>query len=153
MRKATTVVPGVPEQVFRLLSDPMVYAHLVPGSRRVRGFDRGWPEPGTRFDHSLGAGFTVIRDQTTSVERKPPGRLVVTPGLGPLGRTETTFMLVPVEGGTRVEVGEVPTSGPVAAPGVRRVTEAMLWVRNLELLRRLRVIAERCHAVTARPST
>ena len=54
------------DAVASVLADPRTYDGVVVGSKRIRWFDARWPEPGTRFHHSIGLGLLHIRDDTRS---------------------------------------------------------------------------------------
>lgn len=133
----STVVDCAPERVFAVLADAGRYADFVVGSRFIRDAEPGWPDVGSTFHHSLGWGFTLIRDLTTVVESEPPRRLVLHTGMGPLGAARTEFRLEPLGGRTRIEVEEVPSEGLVARPGIAPLVTGLIWLRNKETLRRL----------------
>jgi hypothetical protein len=44
------------EAVFDVLADPRSCAYCVIGSREIRAADDSWPEPGSRFKHTVNAG-------------------------------------------------------------------------------------------------
>ena len=44
--------------VATVLADPRSYDGIVVGSRRIRWFDAGWPEVGSRFHHTIGGYAT-----------------------------------------------------------------------------------------------
>jgi len=132
---------GAPlDAVASVLADPRTYDGVVVGSKRIRWFDPRWPEPGTRFHHSIGLGLLHIRDDTTVMADELPARLCLSAGLGPLGAAEVVFTLTAAEGGTRVEITEHPTSGPLRLVWSPPFAAAMR-VRNVVSLRRLEVLA------------
>jgi uncharacterized protein YndB with AHSA1/START domain len=131
-----------PDAVFAGLSDPGASASFVVGARRVRHFDPSWPDVGSALHHSLGGGPLVLRYRTEVVEVEPGRRLVLRAQVRPFGVNHVTFVLTPVDGGTRVRVEEHPVEGPAAALW-KPVSEAMMSLRNRELLRRLRVVTAR----------
>lgn len=139
----TAAVLDVPaEAVFAVLSDPGAYAYFVVGTRTTRRFDPGWPAVGSALHHSQGVGPLVLRDQTCVVEVEPGRRLVLRAQLGPIGVHRVSFTLAPVGSRTRVEVDEHPIDGPAAALW-NPVAEALMRLRNRELLRRLGAVARR----------
>lgn len=135
------VLEGVtPEQVARVLADPRTYDGVVVGSRKIRWFDARWPEPGSRFHHTIGFGPLVIRDHSEVTEDELPRRLVLVVNARPTGSAEVVFVLAPEAGGTRVEVTETPLSGPLAMSWSAPMAAITRW-RNAKLLQRLGEIA------------
>jgi hypothetical protein len=63
------------EAVFDVLADPRAYAYWVIGSRETRAADDSWPEPGSRFKHTVNAGPLRIKDESL-VEEMRPGRFL-----------------------------------------------------------------------------
>lgn len=138
----TGVVRASPRQVFAILSNPKHYGRFVVGTRRIRVFDPAWPQVGSEIHHSLGYGITLIRDASHVLQVSEPDHLALYTAMGPLGAARTDFRLRPDPGGTRVEVEEVPVAGFVAIEALSAVVDRMIWLRNCELLRRLRQLAE-----------
>lgn len=136
------VIDASAERVFAILSIPTHYGSFVVGSRHVRSFDPAWPEPGTQFHHSLGMGVTMIRDATTVLQAEPPRRLRMETGMGPFGVSVVEFRMLPDPGGTLLEIEETPKDGLVALPALAFAIDRMMGARNVELLRRLRRLAE-----------
>lgn len=123
------ILDASPAAVATVLADPRAYDGVVVGSRRIRWFDPRWPEPGSRFHHTVGAGPLTIRDHSEVVECDLPHRLTLVVNARPLGRAEVDFRLAAdTGGGTRVEMTETPISGPIAT----------LWSPPLALLTRRR---------------
>ncbi|HZA77922.1 MAG TPA: SRPBCC family protein [Acidimicrobiales bacterium] len=140
MATVERVVQAPPDAVAAVLADARSYDGVVVGSKRIRWFDARWPEPGTRFHHSVGFGLLHIRDHTTVAQDQLPARLLLTAGMGPLGKAEVDFTLTPVDGGTRVGMREEPVSGPIKAVWSSPLAAAMR-VRNARALRRLDKLA------------
>jgi hypothetical protein len=138
MSTVTTHLGAPPERAFETLSDARAIREFVVGARNVRRFDPRWPEAGTTLHHSIGFVPFVIRDQTVSMACESPDRLVLEAHAGPLGTFLITFELVAEAGSTRLRVEEHPLSGVFALPGIRRVTDVAIHLRNLEMCRRLR---------------
>jgi carbon monoxide dehydrogenase subunit G len=135
------VVEAPPEAVAAVLADARRYDSVVVGSKRIRWFDARWPEPGTRFHHSVGFGPLHIRDHTTVMQDALPDRLRLRAGMGPLGAAEVDFTLTPSGGDTRVAMREEPVSGPLKALWSRPLAAAMR-ARNARSLRRLEKLAQ-----------
>lgn len=140
--EVSAVIPVPPEQAFRLLEDPASFRRLVAGARRIRRFDSRWPEPGTRLDHTVGIPPFLVRDHTVVVDQSPPGRLVLDALIRPLGRLRVEFRFEPHTDGSLMTVVEEPVEGPVGWPAVRPVTQLALRLRNGEICRRFRKLAE-----------
>ena len=132
-----TVVACPPSAVFGVLSDPRTYDEFVVGTKRIRRFEPNWPEVGSVFHHTLGAGPFVVRDLSSVMEVDEERRLVLRAQMGPFTVNKVAFTLRPTEGGTEVEIVEYPIEGPAAAVW-NRALDGLMWLRNQELLRRLR---------------
>lgn len=143
MARNRALVEATPETVFAVLADPRRYAYFVVGTKKIRRFDPRWPEPGSAFHHTLGVGLPLIRDPTICVEVDEPNRLVLHAAMRPLAVNETTFRITPQQGRSLVEVEERTVAGPAAAQVVAPLVDGLLWLRNQELVRRLRKTAER----------
>jgi hypothetical protein len=143
------VLDGVtPEQVARVLADPRTYDGVVVGSRKIRWFDARWPEPGSRFHHTIGFGPLVIRDHSEVIEEGLPHRLVLVVNARPTGSAEVVFALAPEPGGTRVELTETPLSGPLALSWSSPMAAITRW-RNAKLLQRLGDLARQRSDIAA----
>lgn len=142
MREVTTIVASSPEEAFRLLEDPRSFERLVAGARKVRRFDARWPEEGTVIHHTVGIPPLLVRD-TTEVQRIEQGRLLCMEArIWPLGTLLVEFEFSSDPAGCRLAVREAPRSGPIARPGVRRIAEAAVTLRNREICRRYRRIID-----------
>ena len=137
-----TVVHAPPEAVFAVLSDPAAFGAFVVGSKHVRRFDPTWPEPGSVFHHSLGVGPVVLRDVTRVEEVEEGRRLVLRAQMRPFAVNRVAFRLTPSEEGTEVEVEEHPIER-LAATMWNPALDRLMWLRNQEMLRRLKRLANR----------
>lgn len=133
---------ATPEAVFAVLSDPRRYGYFVVGTRTIRRFDPRWPDPASRFHHSLGLVVTLVRDITEVTELVADRHLVMLAKMRPWAVNEVTFELTPREGSTRIEMHETPIAGLGATPGLSLVADRLLWARNVVALRRLRRLVE-----------
>jgi uncharacterized protein YndB with AHSA1/START domain len=138
-----------PEQVFRVLSAPPTYALWVVGSRSVESHHDGWPEPGSRFEHTQGQWPVIIHDETESAVSDPPRRLELIVKARPVLVARVILELRPTDdGGTEIYMEEEPLSGFLAT-FVRYPPGALLTqLRNRLSLRRLSRISEAVAAVT-----
>ena len=135
-------IEAPPEQVFELLADPGAYGAFVVGSKKVRRFDPAWPDQGSVFHHTIGFGPPILRDLTRVEEVEEGRRLVLRAQMRPFSVNRVAFSLRPVAAGTEVEVEEYAVEGPVAAVW-NPLFERLTWLRNQEMLRRLKKLAER----------
>jgi uncharacterized protein YndB with AHSA1/START domain len=155
------LVDAPPEAVFAVLADPAAYGAFVVGSKHVRRFEPTFPERGSTFHHTLGVGPFILRDKTCVEEVEENRRLVLLAHMRPFAVNRVAFTLRPVaEGteagtevpgtevpgtevpGTEVEVEEYAVKGPAAALW-NPLFEAAMALRNQEMLRRLKRVAER----------
>ena len=49
-------MPVSPGDVWEVLADPGEYGYWVVGSKVIRDADANWPEPGSKFHHTIGFG-------------------------------------------------------------------------------------------------
>ena len=124
-----------PDEVFGYLAQGRQYAEWVVGAKRIRAVDAGWPTPGTRIHHTVGAGPLTLDDHTEVLEAEPPRRLLLDARARPFGRARVELVLAPDGTGTEVEMREEVAS--VGFP-LRRVFDPLIHIRNAEALRRLR---------------
>ena len=147
----TVTVEASPDIVFSVLADPPSYASFVVGTKRIRRFDARFPDVGSEFHHTLGVGPVPVVWDLSRVEEVDDGRrLVLRAQMRPLAVNLVAFTLRPVDAGTEVEVEEYPIEGPAALlwnPGF----EALVSLRNTEMLRRLKNLSERRHALATAP--
>lgn len=141
MARNRTVVQAPADAVFAVLSDPRAYSYVVVGNKRVRRFEPPWPERGSAFHHTLGVGPILLRDLTRVEEVEEGRRLVLAARMMPFAVNRVVFTLHATAGTTQVDVEERPVEGPVAALW-NPVLDALMWLRNREMLRRLRRLAE-----------
>jgi hypothetical protein len=129
--------------VFAVLTDGWAYSDWVVGTAHVRAVDERWPSPGAVLHHSAGPWPVSVNDRTVSVRCEPPGLLVLSPHLWPLG--EATVTLTLSEEGpdrTRVMLHEDFERGPLLWLRTR-INDLALHYRNRESLRRLEDLAIR----------
>jgi uncharacterized protein YndB with AHSA1/START domain len=133
-------IPAPPETVWRVLADPDSYGHWVVGSKLIRDADPNWPEPGSRFHHTVGVGPLTVDDHTESLAADPPRRLVLRAKARPLGLAKVVIELEPQDGGTCVTLKENPT-GPQKPLSYFPPLQLLTWVRNVESLARMEKLA------------
>jgi uncharacterized protein YndB with AHSA1/START domain len=134
-------IAASPDEVFAVLANPDAYGRWVVGSDTIRGADLSWPEVGSRFHHRVGFGLLKLNDHTEVIELDPPNRLVLHARTRPLATAEITLLLTGRGDGT--EVTMIETAGdPLSRLVLNVFTDPLVYLRNVESLRRLRRIAE-----------
>ena len=141
MARNETYIDASPRDVFDVLADARTYAEWVVGSHEIRAADRGWPAPGTVFDHTVGRPPVRIKDETAVVAATPPVMLELRARARPLPAARVTLHLQPERDGTRVTMIEDPASRLLALLAVP-LGHWSIHLRNRESLRRLKAIAE-----------
>lgn len=136
------LIPVPVDHIFTVLSDAPRYASFVVGTKRIRHFDPRFPEENTAFHHTLGLGPLFLRDETRVVRVEPPTRLMLKAFMRPFAINEVDFRLTPQEERTLVTVEEHPVDGP-ATKIWSLPLDAVMWLRNKVLLRRLERLAKR----------
>jgi uncharacterized protein YndB with AHSA1/START domain len=135
-------MPVPPEAVWDALADAGGYGYWVVGSSEIRDADPNWPQPGSRFHHTVGVGPLKISDHTESLEARRPSLLRIRAKARPLGTAKVTLAMTPQDGGTRVRMTENPdglTSWLTVNPLLQLLTKG----RNAESLMRLEELALR----------
>ncbi len=141
MARNNTLIAVSPDELFEVLSNPMVYGDWVVGSHSIRDADEAWPAVGSRFYHRVGAGPFTVNDHTEVVEVERPRRLVLHARARPLGTAKVELQLDPHEGGTRVTM--IESAGDLLSRvGINPLTDPLVHIRNRISLRRLRRIAQ-----------
>ena len=132
-----------PDQVMRVLADGWSYAAWVVGASHIRAVDDGWPRPGARIHHAVGAWPLLVRDHTECLEYDPTGRIALKARAWPAGEALVTLEVEPAPGGSRITMGERLTRGPAVV--LRPLEPALIKPRNRESLARLAAIAHGRH--------
>jgi uncharacterized protein YndB with AHSA1/START domain len=135
-------MPVPPVAVWDALADPGGYAYWVPGSKVIRDADPSWPEPGSRFHHTVGVGPVKVSDHTVSLEARRPELLRIRAKGRPLGTATVTLEMLPRDGGTVVRMTEEP-DGPFAVMRLNPLLYVLTKSRNTESLMRLEELAMR----------
>lgn len=141
MARTERVIDATPSAVFDVLADPRSYVYWVIGSREVRDADPSWPEPGSRFHHTVNVGPLRIRDHTR-VEDVDRGRcLQLKAKARPFGTARITIRLQQESGGTRVTMVE-DAADSLTAFIFQPLTHLAVRHRNVRSLERLAELAE-----------
>ena len=130
-----------PDDVFAVIANGWYFPTWVVGASRMRDVDRSWPHTGSRLRHSFGVWPALINDATTSLQWDPPRRAVMQPKGWPIGEARVVIEVEPHSAGCRVTIVENAVKGPgTLVPGI--LMNTLLFIRNIETLRRLAFMAE-----------
>jgi uncharacterized protein YndB with AHSA1/START domain len=142
---ATISIDAPLDRVSDVINDPRTYPDWLLGAQQIRGVDRHWPEPGSRFHHTVGAGPLRVSDHTTVLRAEAPHELELLAHVGPLGAARVTFVLHDRGDHTDVELREVPDGGlmRVLWSTLGRVALGLgIWGRNEASLQQLKAYVE-----------
>ena len=146
MAENETTIAASPDAVFEVLLDANSYQEWVVGCDDIRTVDPGWPEPGSRFHHTVGTGPLKTKDTTAVISLDRPRRLELEARARPAGIATVIFEVEPSSdgsGGSTVRIKESPKSG-IAKTIDNPALQLLIKARNVETLRRLkRVVEER----------
>lgn len=122
-----------PATVYDALIDAERYPEWLVGAHWVKVDDPRWPQPGSSFEHRVGAGPAEVGDVTTVADAEYARHLDLLVRARPFLRAEVHFRLVPDRGGTLVLLDERPV-------GVYRVLTPLIsplvkWRNDLSLAR------------------
>lgn len=145
MTSCERVVAASVHDVWDVLADGWLYPLFVVGASRMREVDPGWPSPGARLHHSVGAWPLLVDDVTEVLAVEPRRRLRLRAHGWPTGAAEVVLDLRAEhresEETTRVRISEDVTHGPgLLVPRPLRAPQ-IVW-RNTETLRRLALVCE-----------
>jgi Polyketide cyclase / dehydrase and lipid transport len=135
-------MPVPPEAVWDVLADPGEYGYWVVGSKVIRDADPHWPEPGSKFHHTVGFGPFKVSDHTVSLEADAPRRLRTRAKGRPFGTATVTLEMTPRDGGTVVSITENP-DGIYRPLALLPPVQIFSLGRNAESLMRLEELALR----------
>ena len=141
MIEVTRVIEAEPNDVMAVLTDGWTYASWVVGASTIRDVDEGFPAPGTRIHHSVGAWPLLLHDSTHVLEYEPGRRLRLEARGWPLGQATVEVTVEPDADGSLVTMTEDVSEGPgrlVPQP----IRQLGIAPRNRESLRRLAYLAE-----------
>jgi hypothetical protein len=124
------------------MADGWTYSQWVVGNGRMRAVGADWPSPGSKIHHTIGVWPLIINDETVVEACAPRRELVLLAKVRPFGRARITVRLKQSPTGCRIEMSEVPVSGPLSVVP-RHLVLAAVWPRNRECTWRLAAHAER----------
>lgn len=141
MAKNVRILHCRPEDVFDVLADGWLFTTWVVGASRMRAVEAAWPAVGSQLHHSFGVWPLVIDDATTMLTWEPSHRMVIQPKGWPLGEARVEILVEEHRRGCKVTIIENPVAGPGTwVPAF--LMQPLLWVRNIETLRRLGWVSE-----------
>jgi uncharacterized protein YndB with AHSA1/START domain len=137
-----TTIEASPEAVFDVLMDATAYPEWVVGAKEVRAVDDNWPEPGSEFHHTLGAGPLEIKDSTKMLVADRPSFVKLEVRAGPAG-DGIVEIRIEADGDKRskVVIDEFPIEGTAKALD-GPLEQGAIKIRNVEALRRLKRLVE-----------
>jgi uncharacterized protein YndB with AHSA1/START domain len=133
-------MPVPPDCVWEALADADGYRYWVVGSKLIRDADASWPEPGSKFHHTVGFGPFKVSDHTVALEADRPRFLRLRAKGRPFGTAKVSMQLTPKAGGTLVEMSETP-DGITATLAFNPLVQLLTIGRNEESLMRLEELA------------
>jgi uncharacterized protein YndB with AHSA1/START domain len=139
--RSETHINASPKAVFRVLSDPRSYAYWVVGSAEIRDADPEWPQPGSRFRHTVGIGPLRLKDHTEVEDVQRDRYLKLHAKARPLGNARVKLQLKKNRRGTKVTMTEDPADLPSALLFFP-LTHLLTRGRNERSLERLAELAE-----------
>jgi NAD(P)-dependent dehydrogenase (short-subunit alcohol dehydrogenase family)/uncharacterized protein YndB with AHSA1/START domain len=135
-------IDAPPPSVFAVLADAERYPEWVVGAAEIRDQEGHFPEPGSRFHHSVKVGLLKLNDHTEVVDVDPPSRIVLEAKARPLGTARISIELSESDGGTNVLMEERPGDRLTALVADNPVADLALRLRNAEALSRLKRVVE-----------
>jgi uncharacterized protein YndB with AHSA1/START domain len=142
MARVQTRVNAPPERVWEILRDGHRYADWVVGTQEIRDVDAGFPAPETRLHYRAGVGPLTHDGHTTVLAYVPDERLELEAHAWPMGSAHITIDVRADGDGALIRFDEYPKRGP-AILAHNPVTDAFMWLRGQEIMRRLKAVVER----------
>jgi uncharacterized protein YndB with AHSA1/START domain len=139
------LIEATPAEVFDVLVDPAAFVVWVVGAKEIRDVDDGWPAPGTRIHHTIGAGPFTVQDTTAIRRIDPPRHLELGVRFRPAGEGTVVVDLEPAYGGrcTRVRFSETFDAGAAGCSWGWPVDQLTRLRNNLSLHRLRQLVLRR----------
>ena len=93
MSSVELVVNAPVDGIWAVLADARSYSLWVVGAKDIRDVEGPWPEPGSKFHHTLGMGPFTLQDNTKSLIMEEGHYLAIEARARPLGRARVNFTL------------------------------------------------------------
>lgn len=138
-------VPVPRRTVWEALLRAENYPRWIVGAKEFHGADDSWPEPGSRFYHSVGVGPLKLNDETELLATRDGVEVVLLARARPAGRARVTITLEDDADATRVRMEEHVVTGP-GAYLPRLLHDPFIDMRNTTALRRLARLLRRGQA-------
>ncbi len=136
MATVSRLIGAPASQVWAVLDTGWTYSRWVVGTGAIRAVDPQFPEPGARLHYQIGRWPLVKKGITTSLRHDSPAEVELEAEGWPLGTAHITLAVCERDGGTLVAITEHPNRG-LARTLHNPVLDRMIWLRNVETLRRL----------------
>lgn len=137
----TRVIPVPHATVAEVLRDGAGYARWVVGTRKVTEVDSGFPSPGTGLRVLVGPRPLSTPGRSVVLAYEPAGRLVLQAAAFLVGTARIELTYTPHgETATHVRLDERPVQRS-RWQLVRPLVDVLMWVRNVETLRRLEKVS------------
>jgi hypothetical protein len=130
-------VPHPPAKIFAVLRDGYSYERWVVGTTTIRNVEPDWPQAGSRLHYQLGRSPARKDDETRSLSFRPDTLLELEAVGRPLGTFRIEFWVEPVRGGSLITLTEHASKGLARRVLRNSAVDLLIWLRNLETLRRL----------------
>ena len=131
-----------PRAAFAVLRDPEMYPRWLVGAQEIRSVDATWPQPGSRFHHTVGFGPVRIADNTEVLDIDDAAMVLrLKVRARPLISAVATFRVLGSANRCVITLQEEPTVR-VVGNLVRPVMDPATHVRNHRSLRRLAEVFE-----------
>jgi hypothetical protein len=138
MTEVRLIVQASAHRVFAELADGWAYVGWVVGATHIRDVDEGWPAPGSKIHHQVGAWPALVSDNTEALESEPGRRLLLRARGWPFGEATVEIVLIEQDSShTEVVLREAPTAG-LGRWLDNPLLRALLHSRNTETLSRLK---------------
>ena len=135
------VIPVPHETVAEVLREGAGYARWVVGTRKVTEVGAGFPSPGTALRVLVGPRPFSAPGRSQVLAYDPAGRLVLQAAAFLVGTARIELTYAPRgPGATHVRLDERPVERS-RWQLLRPVVDVLMWVRNVETLRRLEKVA------------
>lgn len=150
MARNEAIVQATPDEVFAVLADGWAYVDWVVGCQKIRSVDPGFPAVGKAFHHRVGlVGPVSLPDNSEVLVCEPGRKLVLQARARPMGTARVALELEPFGQGTRIIMDETAGDRLTRFTSLNPLVEPLVKLRNVESLRRLKVLAEKRHFAAA----
>ncbi|MCL9796264.1 SRPBCC family protein [Frankia sp. AgKG'84/4] len=136
MATVSRLIGAPASQVWAVLDNGWTYSRWVVGTGAIRAVDLPFPEAGARLHYQIGRWPLAKKGVTTCLRHDAPAEVELEAEGWPLGTVHITLAVTEQDGGTLVAITEHPKRG-LARAVHNPVLDRLIWLRNVETLRRL----------------